>query len=408
MRTTRIASLLLPALLLCCKPEDINENNGENQNNQNQNNQEVVDDLDPEIINGSTICVTNEKMEKFVSEVSYPEKDYTETHIRDEVYGPTCPGNADMPPAFTIRWTADASSGALTGKLWEDNWSREYNIDAGESNLRITNLRPNAHYHYEIKSAGSGAIITKGEFNTTGHIHQIFAKLKTRNARDLGGWKTTDGKTVKYRMIYRGGRMEDGSLNNTGRRDMLAEGLRAQLDLRGHTNSGTQEYLNESALGPEYDFLAPCIEEGYTNMLKLPDLENDPTNKKKYYADKTKLCFEFIVKCVRENKPVYFHCSLGRDRTGTLAMILLGVLGVREGDISKEYELTQFAPHEWATSSGESQKMTRKVDYKNAALYIYDTYVAEGKTFKDGIEAFLLDIGVQQKDIDDFRSLMLE
>jgi hypothetical protein len=250
--------------------------------------------------------------------------------------------------------------------------------------------------------------MTQGDFYTTGHVHQIFAKLKVRNARDLGGWTTTDGKTVKYRMVYRGGRMEDGALNNTGRKEILAEGIRAQLDLRGHTSSGNQEYLNESALGPEYAFLAPCIEEGYTNMLKKPDPVNDPENKKKCYADKTKMCFEFIVNCLRENKPVYFHCSLGRDRTGTLSMILLGVLGVREGEVSKEYELTQFSGHGWATSEGESQKMTRKVDYRGAAMYIYDNYVPEGKTFKDGIEAFLLDIGVQQKDIDDFRSLMLE
>jgi protein-tyrosine phosphatase len=405
MRTSRFALslLLIPALLICCKPDNIEEDDNPN----NTATEEEVEDLDPEIISGSTICVTSEKVEKFLTEVSYPERDYTETHIRDAEYGPACPGNSDIPPAFTIRWKADASAGALTGKLWEEAWSRDYTIDAGESYLRITNLRPNAHYFYVIKSS-SGTTMTEGDFYTTGHVHQIFAKLKVRNARDLGGWKTTDGKTVKYRMVYRGGRMEDGSLNIYGKKEILAEGIRAQLDLRGHTNSGNQEYLDESALGPEYAFFAPCIEEGYTHMLMLPDPVNDPTNKKKYFADKTKLCFEFVVNCVRENKPVYFHCSLGRDRTGTLAMILLGVLGVREGYISQEYELTQFAPHGWATSEGESQKMTRKVDYRGAAMYIYEHYVQEGKSFKDGVEAFLLDIGVQQKDIDDFRNLMLE
>jgi hypothetical protein len=118
-----------------------------------------------------------------------------------------------------------------------------------------------------------------------------------------------------------------------------------------------------------------------------------------------------VAQCVKANKPVYFHCSLGRDRTGTLAMLLLGVLGVDEGDISKEYELTQFAPHGWATSEGESSKMTRRVDYKGAANYIWENFAKKDDgtydEFSVGMEKYLLSIGVSQETIDGFRSDML-
>lgn len=123
---------------------------------------------------------------------------------------------------------------------------------------------------------------------------------------------------------------------------------------------------------------------------------------------KVKQCFEFVANCVKENKPVYYHCSLGRDRTGTLSMILLGILGVNEGDISKEYELTQFAPYEWATSGGETTKMTRRADYKGAANFIWNNFVGNGETFAQGMEQYLLSIGVSQNTIDEFRSIMLE
>ena len=76
----------------------------------------------------------------------------------------------------------------------------------------------------------------------------------------------------------------------------------------------------------DYAFCAPVIEEGYDLLLR-----DD--------AERAKQCMQFIMKCVKEDRPVYFHCSLGRDRTGTVAMMVLGLLGVDEGEISKEYEI---------------------------------------------------------------------
>lgn len=88
-------------------------------------------------------------------------------------------------------------------------------------------------------------------------------------------------------------------------------------------------------------------------------------------------------------------------------MLTLGILGVDEGDISKEYELTQFAPSGYSVSTGEKTQMTRKVDYKSAATFIWDNY-AKGDSFQQGIQKYLLEIGISQKDIDLFRSNMLE
>ena len=39
---------------------------------------------------------------------------------------------------------------------------------------------------------------------------------------------------------------------------------------------------------------------------------------------------------------MYFHCIGGADRTGTLAFLIEALLGVNEGDMSKDYELTSF------------------------------------------------------------------
>ena len=396
MKTRKLLALLLvlPLLAYCTKPDPDNgkeqeQGQGEEQGQVTPPEEDPFADAATEVKNGDLILVTNERMQAFLDDVKYPERDYTETHILDEKYGPTAPGNADKPQEYSIRWTKADADGDKTVKLWEDDgWSREINVEGGEYYVNIINLRPGAHYHFEVKGAG-GKTVTSGEFDTKGLVYQVLFKANVRNARDLGGWKTKDGKTVKYRMIYRGGRLQSSTLTSKrGKEDLKAQGILAQLDLRGKS-----DVLSGPAV--DYmDFCAPVIEEGYTQMLK-----DD--------GAKVKQCFEYVAKCVKENKPVYYHCSLGRDRTGTLSMLLLGVLGVNEGDISKEYELTQFAPYEWATSGGETTKMTRRADYKGAANYIWNNFVGEGESFAQGVEKYLLSIGVSQETITEFRSLML-
>src|SRR5206468_7178285 len=43
---------------------------------------------------------------------------------------------------------------------------------------------------------------------------------------------------------------------------------------------------------------------------------------------------------VPTNHPMVFHCTAGKDRTGLMAMLLLGALGVSDDDIVADYELT--------------------------------------------------------------------
>ena len=365
----------------------------------------------PELKNGDKVLATNRNAEKFLSEVTYPDKDWSYTKVLDYYGGYNAVkydenGNpdengtivkkpvSDKPESYSIRWKPDASAGNMTLHLADKlGWSSDVDITEGKAYVDITNLVPNDHYTYKV-TAANGKVMAEGAFDTEGHVHQCFFKSDCRNCRDLGGWKTIDGKTIKYRKIYRGGRMQGSTLSKTGKQEVLAEGIGAQLDLRGHS-----DMLSESPV-PGVDFLAPCIEQGGTTML-VSDKE------------KTKACFEFVLNAVRQGKGVYFHCSLGRDRTGTLSILLMGLLGVREGDISKEYELTYFAPFGYSVSEGEQSEpyvfKNHRMNWVYSDVVPYFWGLSTDGTFASGVEKYLIDVaGVTKAEIDEFRSLMLE
>ena len=339
----------------------------------------------------SAILVTNQYVQKYLEEVNYNGIEGEKTKIIG--YPGGGPGEADIPPTHTIRWTANSSAGALDVIVWESDWSRTYNLAAGTSSLDLTNLVPGREYHYKVTSSSDGKAVAQGYFKTKGLLHQVYFEPRGRNGRDLGGWKGLGGKTVAYRKLFRGGAIHGSRTNSTGKAEMRAQGIKAEVDLRE-----ASDVPSKSPLGEDIAFFAPGFDSGYNTMIR-----DNP--------DKVKETFCFVVKCLRENKPVYFHCAAGRDRTGTLAVLLEGVLGVSESDMAKDYELTYFSPEDWSMSTDDNGN-----SYYNHTIDCYSFpsirktifKQTDSGTYQERIVKYLLQIGVPQKDIDDLRSIMLE
>ena len=143
------------------------------------------------------------------------------------------------------------------------------------------------------------------------------------NVRDLGGWKV-DGGHVAYGRLYRGARLE--RISGIGKETFLNDlGISVDLDLRGSVPG-------ESNAGP---------------VIESVDYFQLPVDR--YLGrgtGKTEELYQLAIRCIigwlGEGRAVYFHCSAGADRTGTLAFLIEALLGVSESDLSKDYELTSF------------------------------------------------------------------
>ena len=445
MKTRQFYALMLmvPMLIFCTKtpPAEPEDNNNQGQE-QNQGGEEQGGDENlytsaaEELKDGTEVQATNPIAEKFVNEVTYEDHTYDKsTKILDyyggfngKAYnenGEEDPNgrvlvwgnahkwpNGDRPMKYSIRWKpADLVAGStMTFKLQDNkDWKGEMPVKADVCFVNFSNLVPGRQYTYSVTADNGGKVIKQGSFSTkaSSTLHQVFfsgTSESCRNGRDLGGWKTLSGKSVKYHKLYRGGRMQSSTINSTGKNEVLFEGIGAQLDLRN------SDRLTKPAVSG-LDFLAPGIEEGGKWMLTNG---NDDGNFGKQ-------CFEFVVNSLRAGKPVYFHCSLGRDRTGTLDILLLGLLGVPEGQIGVAYEVTYFAPVGYSVSKSEEEDNPEPIFLNTRMAWAFsgdggvapyfwslaDTQEPEG--FAHGVEKYLKDVaGVSQKDIDDFRSMMLE
>lgn len=202
-------------------------------------------------------------------------------------------------------------------------------------------------------------------------------QTRTWNVRDLGGW-ACDGGTVKYGKLFRGGYVTSAD------RAVLVEqlGIQHELDLRGANEGG----LTASPLGDDVRYTCAAAYAWYS---LTP-------------ADAWKANLRCVFDAVTHNEPVYFHCAAGADRTGTLACVLEGLLGMSQSDIDKDYELTTFY------SGSDTDANARRRNEAEWSGLISALNGKSGSTFRDKCVTFAAELGFTADEINAFRAAMID
>ena len=97
------------------------------------------------------------------------------------------------------------------------------------------------------------------------------------------------------------------------------------------------------------------------------------------------------------NYPIDFHCIAGQDRTGAVACIINGLLGVPEEELYLDWESTGF----WNGNVGFNH-----ANLFNHLIKVFSEY--PGDTINERIEAYVLSLGFTRDDIETLREIMLE
>jgi protein-tyrosine phosphatase len=186
------------------------------------------------------------------------------------------------------------------------------------------------------------------------------------NFRDVGGYVGRDGRSVRWRRLYRADGLH--RLTETDRRRISELGLRTVIDLR----TGDEVAKGRLATDDETSTGAPPAWHHLPMLDVLPAREvYDNWAGSAYVADQylgmaqgaPQVVSAFLsLVCDPGAYPIVYHCFAGKDRTGILTALVLGLLGVSDEDIMADYALSKLAMHrllEWLQSeygdSGELQ-----------------------------------------------------
>lgn len=252
--------------------------------------------------------------------------------------------------------------------------------------LTLGYLVPGVDYYWKVKvekESGEQVFSKVYTFKMQAYVRSI--KIDgVSNVRDLGGSVTSDGKTVKYGIVYRSAQLE--GVTEKGKLQAKRLGIKTDLDLRGEF--GALSPLGESVKRINYS--APWyVDEKSGN--ENTGLNGDPKYVQAFAAE-MKTCAD------PANYPMIFHCSLGRDRTGTLAAMLLAVCGVERADIIREYELSWFSEISCNNPYIKISAITKLCNFIESQ---------NGADFKEKATNFCLSIGVTQNEIESIRSILL-
>jgi protein-tyrosine phosphatase len=163
------------------------------------------------------------------------------------------------------------------------------------------------------------------------------------NFRDLGGYRTAEGRLVRRGTVFRSAHL--GSLTDSDRRALGALGVRTIVDLRGVNEAAETPHCID---GIECRVVGAHIEPGVGDRIRaaVADGSASPHLMMQFltdhYRDYPRRCapgFRTLFTTLTDGKcrPLVFHCTAGKDRTGFASALLLSLLGVPWQTVLEDY-----------------------------------------------------------------------
>ncbi|GAA2472107.1 tyrosine-protein phosphatase [Winogradskya humida] len=230
------------------------------------------------------------------------------------------------------------------------------------------------------------------------------------NFRDVGGYAGLDGRTVRWRRLFR-----SDSLHRLKGDDLVtwdALGIRSVIDLR---RAHEVEEIGRVPESEGLDYHNLVIE--HVDWATVPEPAGTPHER--WLADRylnfaedgrDGLAAALSLIASPEAAPMVVHCMAGKDRTGVVCALTLELLGVSDTDIAEDYALTE------ASMASLTEYLTRTRPHvindkyhmfncpRDAMLLFLDDLRAR----HGSVEAYVKELGVTGEQVAAMRDHLLE
>jgi len=233
------------------------------------------------------------------------------------------------------------------------------------------------------------------------------------NFRDLGGYATASGQSIKAGLIFRSDALHHLTVEDA-KYVRETVGLATVVDFR-NTHEVEKDGRSDVAI-PWVNYLNQPVEEEKGTITATG--EEDPVER---YTEMYLWTIRnggghygaaFNAVAAEGSLPAVFHCSAGKDRTGVFASLILGVLGVDDKSIVEDYLVTNekvaLIIQRLSSRPGNEHMQRIPVDFFRAQAPAMEAVLEEVRTVHGGAAGYFRSQRVEQSVIDRFRANLLE
>ncbi len=294
-------------------------------------------------------------------------------------------------PAPTLFYWNTADSGKLIYDfvLSEDTiFTTNEVLFSGISDTQcaVWNLKINTKYFWAVFGKDSSNIVAASAvstFKTPDLWPRMLYIDGTKNVRDIGGLKTIEGNLVGQGLFIRSAELnKTQAITQKGLEQLYRLGIASVIDLRDSLDNP------QLVISWLQRYIRPVNDDGSGMEPYLYGLKNTTVSIRTVFKELA----------IAQNYPVFLHCRIGADRTGTIAALLEAILGCSEQQMGLDYM--------WTSLSLTGSRDTTYSQWTNMIAYL-KSFDKETYTIQRGSWNYLQSIGVSVKELIAIRTIFI-